>query len=133
MKHIMILAFASLIALAVVIATTIGGAAQPVSAAAQPGLVVEAANLPESAVPQQPFSGELARGDGGVAFDHHCVTQTTTTTWPVAVYDSTGYLLGWWITTVTQTFEYCYPGPTVTLISSSRTVTWQPNPIPPGA
>lgn len=133
MKHIMILAVAFLIALTVVIVTTIGGAAQPASAATQPGLVVEAATSPESAVPQQPLNGELARGDREVAPDHHCVTQTTTTTWPVAVYDSTGYLLGWWITTVTQKFEYCYPGPTVTLISSSRTVTWQPNPVPPGA
>ena len=133
MRHTMILALAPLIALAFAVAATIGGAAQPVSAAADPGQVVDATTSLESAAPWQPFNGELARGDGGVAPDRHCVTQTTITTWPVAEYDSSGYLLGWWVTKVTQTREYCYPGPTITLISSSRSVTWLPNPVPPGA
>lgn len=126
MKRLMTLTLASLIALAFAVVATIGGAAQPVSAAADPGLAPEAGVIPKSVEPKAPLNGEVAAA-------RDCATRTVIVRWPVEVHDSSGYLLGWWIIRATQTREYCYPGPRITLISSSWSRTWQPNPVPPGA
>lgn len=126
MKRFMTLALAPLIALAIAGAAMIGGAAQPVSAAADPGLPPEVGVIPESAEPKAPLNGEVAAA-------RDCVTRTVIARWPVEVHDSSGYLLGWWVIRATRTHEYCYPGPRITLIASSWSRTWQPNPVPPGA
>ena len=132
MNRIMILALAPLIALAFAVVATIGGATQPVSAAADPGLAPEMSVISESAVPQAPLSGTLALAENERAGDRRCLTESTTEVYELEVFDGTGWLLGWWVTTIKRTVRHCWGpgGYTSEVIRYSRTKYWRENPIP---